>query len=183
MGTAKIFYSSLLVMFVCLAGTSCKGAQRNVTVGSDTSILGVSKQSFTIETDKPFYQMALQSSGKKLSVDKKILLLLDKPDVIQNPDGVYEVYVSNETIDVKMLSSSHPAFVNLLDLYALTVNDPPKFLSVDLTKKLDALVKDGQLLSPLTVTILFRGNALPDNTESKQAGQTLVNGIRIVQEK
>jgi hypothetical protein len=182
MGTVKTFCSSLLVMIVCLAGTSCKGAERNITPVSDTSIIAASKQAFTIGTDKPFYQVALLSSGKKLSADKKILLLLDDTKVLNNPDGVYEVYVSGETTDVKMLSSSHPAFVNLLDLYALTANDPPKFLSVDLKGKLTALVKDGQLLSPITLTILFRGNMLPDNTESKQAGRMMVKGVRVIQE-
>lgn len=183
MVSGKVFYSSVLAMSVCLFNFSCKGGERNQSTGKDTSILARSEQSFTIETGKPFYQAILISSGKKLSGDKKILLLLDDPAIRQNPDGVYEVYVTLETNDVKMLSPSHPGFINVLDLYALTVSEPPNYLSVDLTKKSVELAKDGQPFQSLNVTILFRGNVLPGNVESKKAGQMTVKGMRIVQEK
>jgi hypothetical protein len=178
----KMFYSSVLAMSVCLFSFSCKGAERNRAIGKDTSILALNEQSFTIEIGKPFYQATLISSGKKLSGYKKVLLLLDHPVILQNPDGVYEVYISPETNDVKMLSPSHPGFINVLDLYALTVSEPPNYLSIDLSKKSVELAKDGQPLQPLNVTILFRGNGLPGNVESKKAGQMTVKGIRVIQE-
>ena len=183
MVTGKVFYSSVLAMLVCVFNFSCKGGERNSTADRDTSILARSEQSFTLETGKPFYQAILISSGKKLSGGKKVFLLLDEPAILQNPDGVYEVYVTPEKSDVKMLSPSHSGFVNVLDLYALTVSEPPNYLSVDLTKKLVELAKDGQPFQSLNVTILFRGNVLPGNVESKKAGRMTVKGMRVVQEK
>jgi hypothetical protein len=180
--TVKAIYNSLLVTLVFLEGISCKGTQRNTTGETDTTILAISKQSFTIETDSPFYQAVLLSPGKKLSAGKKVFLLLDHPAVIKNPDGVYEVYITREATDVKAFSSSQPAFVNLLDLYSLTAANPPAYISIDLTKNLTGLLKTGESLPAITITILFRGNLLPDNTGSKQAGQLKIKGMRMVEE-
>ena len=180
--STKLFCSHAALMFLCLYFSSCKGAQRNASAESDTTLLAANDQSITINADKTFYQAALLSSGKKFSAGKKVLLLLDAPSVLQNPDGVYEVYISGEKIDVKTLSSSHPGFINVMDLYVLTEKDAPRYLSFDLTKKIMTWANDRQPFPPLTVTILFRGNVLPGNQESKQAGKMTLKDIKIVQE-
>lgn len=181
--TGKVRSGFAGLMLICLFNSSCKGAERNSANGRDTSVLAANEQSFTIGTDRAFYQAELRSTGKKLSAEQKVFLWMDAPSVAQNPDGVYEVYITPEKSDVKMFSSSHPGFVNVLDLYILTGGAVPSFLSVDLTKKMQALGKAGHPLPPLFVTILFRGNSLPGNVESKQAGQLSLEGIRVVQEK
>jgi hypothetical protein len=179
---SRMFYSSVLVMFIGLYGSSCKGAERNATA-RDTNILARSDRSFSIETGKAFYQTVVATTGEKVKKDKKILLLLDDPRIGQGPDGVYEVYVCREKCDINMLLPSHPGFVNVLDLYSLTVTEPPKHLLIDLTRKTVELVKKGQPFSSLYVTVLFRGNLLPGNVESKAAGQMTIMGMRVVQEK
>ena len=178
MGLCRMSNSTILIIIICLAASSCKGAERNTTTGKDTSILATHEQSFTIDSVTPFYQARLISTGRKLSADKKVILLLDDPTILQNPDGVYEVYLSQEIIDVKMLVSSHPTFVNVLDLYALTVADPPKYISVDLSKAAEIFKNDPS--RPIIVTIVFRGNILPGNIESKKAGKMRVRGMRMV---
>ncbi len=186
MVTGKVYYGAVLVVLVCLSASSCKGAERNSTDGKDTIILARSDQSFTIDSGRPFYQVKLTSTGQKLSEGKKVFLLLDTPRIMQNPEGVYEVYVTRESSDVKMLLSSDPGFVNVLDIYGLTVNEAPKLLSIDidLTKKLVGLAaKAGQPIPPIIVIILFRGNVSPGNIESKQAVQMTVKGMRLVQEQ
>ncbi len=183
MVTGNVFFGLVLGTMTGLFGFSCKGAEQNSSSVIDTSILARSDQPFTIETNKTFYQLKLISAGKKFSGNKKLTMLLDAPSVLKNPDGVYELYVSGETNDVKTLSPSHPAFVTVLDLYTLTVSDPPNYFAVDLTKKAIEWAKDGQPLPLLNVTILFRGNGLPGKIESTQTGQMAVKGIRIVQDK
>lgn len=183
MTEGRVYYSFAWGMLLCLCSFYCKSEQRNESAFKDTNVLARNEKSFTINSDTSFYQAGLISTGQNLSGTNKILLLLGDPRVMQNPDGVYEVYASREAIDAKMLSSTHPGFVNVLDLYALTVNNPPNYLSVDLTKRLAELAKDGQPIFPVTVTIVFRGNALPDSSKSTQAGRLSVKGMRIVQEK
>ncbi len=182
MNTGKVFYGAVLGMIVGMSGSSCKGAERNSTPDKDTSVLARSAESFTINSAQPFYQGKLESSGKKLSPDKKTVLMLDQPKVDQTPDGVYEVYLTAEKSDTKTLSASHPGFVNVLDLYSLTTEAPPDYISVDLTKILIGLSKSGQALTPLYVTVLFKGNVMPDNSmASTQAGKLSIKSIRVVQ--
>lgn len=183
MGTTKVFYSAVLAMFICLLNFSCKGAAKNITGDKDTNILARSEQSFTIETGNPFYQVIVVTTGKKVTGNKKILLLLDNPMIGQNPDGVYEVYICLEKCDINTLSSTHQGFVNVLDLYALTMSDSPNYLLVDLTRKTSEWVKDGQPFPSLYITVLFRGNMLPENIESKKAGQMSIAGMRIIQKE
>ena len=183
MGTTKVFYGAVMVMFVCLLDFSCKGAERNVATDNDTVVLAQSEQSFTIDTSKIFYQTKVMATGKKVTGDKKILLLLDDPAIAQNSDGVYEIYVCPEKCEVNILSSSHPGFVNVVDLYALTVSDPPDYLSVDITRKTSEWIKVGQPFPSIYITVLFRGNRLPEKIESRQAGQMVVAGMRVVQKK
>lgn len=182
MKIGNTLYRSMLMILLSMCFFSCTGTAHNASVKSDTSILAAYDHPLLINSDTPFCQVNLVSSGKKLSAGKKILLLFDDPLVLQNPDGVYEVYVTREKIDLKNLSSSNPGYINVLDLYALTVTDPPNYLSIDLTKKSVQWAKDGQALAPLIMTILFRGNTMPDNLESKNAGQMKVQRIRVVQE-
>ena len=184
MNSSNLFYSSLMVLMMCLDGASCKGAERNAVTDKDTSVLARNEHShsFIIDNSSTFFQEKLISTGKNFSGDKKLVLLLDDPKLTQNPDGVYEVYITKEKTDVKMLSSLHSGFVNVLDFYVLTTSAPPKSLSVSMSKLTGGWAEKGQPLAEVYVTVLFRGNVLADGTESKKAGQMSVKGIRVVQE-
>jgi len=183
MNTGHVVFSSVLLLFVNLYDASCKGTERNAVTGKDTIILAGNQHSFKVDGTQSFFQAELTSTGKNFSDDKKLLLLFDRPINSRDPEGVYEVYVTRESPDVKTLSSFNPGFVNVLDIYVLTADAPPHYLVVDLSKKSGEWAKDGQAIPSLIVTVKFRGNVSPDNTESKQAGQLSVKGIRIVQEK
>jgi hypothetical protein len=179
----NVFYGMVMTMAISLS-SSCKAAERKTASYRDTMILAKSIQPFTIDGSKPFYQVELKPVGPQLyDASKKIWLLLDDPQVIQDPDGVYEVYITPKPADIKMLASANPGFINVLDIYALTAGEPKKYLVNDLSKHMGKWMKEGQPFPPLVITVLFRGTLLPDNSESKKAGQMTVKSMRIVQEK
>ncbi|MDZ4795508.1 MAG: hypothetical protein SGI83_14600 [Bacteroidota bacterium] len=182
MDIKKLLHSFLLLLLVSLSAFSCKGAEPKAGAKGDTIILARSDSSFTIEAGKAYYQTAVVTTGEKIISGKKLLLLLDEPVIGQNPDGVYEVYICREQCTISILSSSSPGFVNLVDLYALAVNDPPKSLTIDITKKIAEWTKTGQALPSFFVTIVFRGNIMPGNVESVNTGKITVKGMRVVQE-
>lgn len=182
MVSIKVFCRFVLVIFVCMIFTSCKGGEQKTSAKSDTAILAAYDHPFTISADTPYCQLSLVSSGNNLSGGKKIILFFDEPKVRQAPDGVYEVYITTGKNDIKSFSYSHPGFVNVLDIYELTAIDPPKHLSLDLTKISNQWEKDGLSLPNLFVTILFRGNKKVNNVESKLAGMLEVQRLRIIEQ-
>lgn len=111
----------------------------------------------------------------------KTLLLLENPTVITLPEGVYEVYINHQPPDINNLSSSQPAFVNVLDLYSLTAPAASHRLEVDISEHIKKMfLKKAPLLSAY-ISIRFGPIKLPDGSNSSKAGELRFTGIRIVQ--
>jgi hypothetical protein len=176
--------AGIMMVALHLSFSSCKAAGKKMGPFKDTVVLAKSIQSFTIDYDKPYYQVELRPTElQQYDPSKKIWLVLDAPKVMQNPDGVYEVYVTMLPADVKQLAPGMPGFVNVLDLYSLTNPEPKDFLVHDLSKHMERWTKERQPFSPLFITVLFRGTMIPGSGESKKAGQITIRGMRILQEK
>jgi hypothetical protein len=176
----KSMISGFVIMIAaCLLSRPgfASGVNRN-----DTSIIARSDKSFTIDRETTHFQVTLQSTGKKVTGNRKIMLVLDDAKLKENPDGVYEVYVSLQPYDIGSLNSKKTSFASVLDLYSLTAIDASKNISLDITKNVSRWAKDGSPSPHLVVTIVFRGNKLADNSESNRAGKFSVDGIRVVQE-
>lgn len=179
----KLLYRIVMAVALCLLYSKCKASVQKGT-NADTVILAENVKPFSIDGSQPFYQVSVKAVEKKLYDNtKKIFLLLDDPHVTQNPDGVYEAYISMQKSDIKTLTPDKPDFVNVLDLYSLTSSQGKKHLSIDISKNMVQFVKAGNQFPPVVITILFRGNSLPGNSESENAGQITVKGVRIIQEK
>lgn len=178
---AMIFRIGLMTI-VSLSSLPCKAGHKK-PIDKDTIVLARSTQGFTIDSTQPFYQVNIQPD-EKLFFDpaKKTLLIFDAPVVTLNPDGVYEIYITRDKSELKSFQPGLPGFVNLMDIYALTVPEPPSLLSADISWHLEG-VKKNEPLPPFVVSILFRGALLSGTRETKQAGIMTVKGIRIVQEK
>jgi hypothetical protein len=179
---SKTLFLLASLLFVGMFNVSCKGAEpHSIASGNDTLILAAIAPSFSLNTEKSFYQAKLTSSGKKVLTNKRTMLLLEDITISENPDGVYELYLSGEMNDKNLLSPSDSCFINLLDLYALTDSNNRNNISIDITKKISRNVIVGEKFPELTVTILFRGNILPDKADSKQAGRISVKKIKVIQ--
>jgi hypothetical protein len=178
----KVFYPVLFSLYITLSASACRGNQRETHTLQDTVILGSNSKVFTINQASSVHQAVVTITGRpSFSPDKKVWLLLDRPAIVRNPDGVYELYLSGEK-NINTLTSSHIAFVNVLDLYSLTASDAPRQIAVDLSRNWAGLNKNGNPPPTLYLTILFRGNNV-NGVESKQAGEMIVKGFRIIQEK
>jgi hypothetical protein len=176
--------TGIVMVAVSLSFSTCKAAEKKTGPYRDTVVLAKSAQPFTIDYNKPFYQAELRPTElQQYDPSKKIWLLFDDPQVMQDPDGVYEIYITMLPADIKVLGPAMPGFVNVLDLYSLTNPEPKNYLVNDLSKHMEKWMKERQPFSPLFITVLFRGTLLPGNGESKKAGQLMIKGMRIVQEK
>ena len=112
----------------------------------------------------------------------KTLLLLENPTVVSLPEGVYEVYITDQPPDINNLSSSQSSFVNVLDLYSLTA--PPAAtmpLEVDISKQVQKIFFQKQPLLSAYISIKFGPIKMADGTYSSNAGELRFTGISIVQ--
>lgn len=179
--TGNVLFSSVLVMFSCLFGSLSVAAEYNESFARDTSIIAKNQESFKIDSNKPFYQATLRSTGEKVAGNRKISLVLDDVKLKENPDGVYEIYVSLQPYATSELNPKKTSFAGVLDIYQLTEDGSKRTLTLDITKNLSRWVKDGSVSPHLVITILFRGNKFADNSESMKAGKLGVEGLRVVQ--
>ena len=81
-----------------------------------------------------------------------------------------------------MLRSSHPGFVNVLDLYSITASGAAPYVEIDISGKWAKLNETGKLPAAVYLTVVFRGNTL-NGAESRRAGEFTVRGLSIVQRK
>jgi hypothetical protein len=96
----------------------------------------------------------------------------------KSPDGVYEIYLSAESIDKKTFSPSSPYFINVLDVYTIS-SGKNKTISLDITENIKKLLQVNSNPPSYFVTLLFRGNQLKDNTASTNAGELKIGSIEI----
>src|SRR5688572_10061310 len=106
----------LLTMFCsCMIFVQCSNAQ------SKSILIGKTSQSFTINSNKSAHQIKIKPADHlKYHSEKKVWLLFNEPDVKQNPEGIYELYVSFDPLDTEQLNAENVNFVNVLDVYSTT---------------------------------------------------------------
>ena len=163
----------------CNAGRAVK-----IENSSDTTLLS--------RTDKPVIAGAmpavlslpfLENSKDIFNSNSKTWLLLDEPQIIEAPDGVYEIYLTGEPPVINSLIVTNPAFVNVLDLYSITAPGARQIIEVDIRSHVNKIFLQKQQSQTIYVSLIFNGNRLADGSKSKKAGELRLSGIRIVQTK
>ena len=99
----------------------------------------------------------------------------------QSPEGVYELYLMQANINPNKLEAGSPYFVDVLDTYMIANSEGSKRICLDVTNHLlDQNKSSNQVLS-YTVTLLFRGNKMTDNTSAWKAGLLSIDTIQLLQ--
>jgi hypothetical protein len=123
------------------------------------------------------------SAGTKMwqNSGNKILLLLENVTVVTLPEGVYEIYITDQPPQINKLSSLQPSFVNVLDLYSLTAPAANSWLESDISKHIQKIFLQKQSLVSAYISIKFGPVKLADGTYSAKAGELRFTGFKIVQ--
>ena len=168
----------------CCVSCNAGRAVKTENSSSDTTLLS--------RTDKPVIAGAmpavlsltfLENSKDLFSSNSKTWLLLDEPQIIEAPDGVYEIYLTGEPPVINNLIATNPAFVNVLDLYSITAPGARQIIEVDIRSHVNKIFLQKQQTQTIYVSMVFNGNRLVDGSKSKKAGELRLSGIRIVQTK
>jgi hypothetical protein len=178
-------WATLLATGIITFFSACNTSNQVIVVNTaDTVLLYKNDTAMVASTVPAVIQCQISLIAKaQYNVAGKIFLELDNPKILHNPNGVYELYISNEPPDIERLSSAQTAFVTVLDLYTLTAPGSKNQLEINISehiKKLFLLKKD---LLPLYISIRFGAIKLPDGTYSPKAGELLLSGISIIQIK
>lgn len=147
---------------------------------SDTVTIAQSQKAITFQKGEKFCRIPLVFSGNSpLKTNIKSLLVFEQVTVDPLPEGVYEIYlVNNSKNEEKVFSAKSRDFINVLDLYNLS--DKP--IVINISNSIQQLGLQNKSLSELSVVIFFNGNMLPDKRKVRHNSKLSIGRIRLVQE-
>lgn len=174
---------ALLLAGLSFFGTCNVGMQGRNTNNKGDTVLLFKKDTLVTTGIAPSVLPLHFSAGKKMRQNSrnKILLLLENPTVVALPEGVYEVYITDQPPDINHLSVLQPSFINVLDLYSLTAPAATMHLEVDISKHLQIFFLQKQPSTSAYISIKFGPIKMADGTYSSNAGELRFTGIRIVE--
>jgi len=144
---------------------------KNTKTVSDTIIIADTNTTVTINDAHSVQVIQL----KPIAVahgNRPVYLKFFNVEMNKNPEGVYEVYMSPEKMNIENLNPSDPYFTGVLDVYTPTSN---KSISLKLPKS------NLKSLNNIYLTILFRGNQIAGNGSSTNAGEIKISRIQIAE--
>lgn len=145
---------------------------------SDSVRLAAQDRPWLLNRQRPGIQLSLTSPQvRPYQVNQQYTLCFDSVRLGNNPDGVYEVYLTKQTTAVAHLKPESPAFVGVLDTYQLTASAKPQTLCLDATEAVHNW--RGVSLNRCFVSVVFRGNTLPTGKQVQEAGRLSGGRIRL----
>jgi len=169
------------VICMALLYSSCSaGKTANNKMNNRDSSLLFRKDSLIIAGTVPTSIKIEWPAAVNKTDQNKILLFLDRPQIIAAPDGVYEIYLTAEYPAIQTLSAGNPGFLTVMDTYPLTGPDAKDYLQLDISTAIKKLSAANPSQAHYFIMLLFRGSKLPDGTESRQSGEIRFGGLRVV---
>jgi hypothetical protein len=177
-----------MIAITCLISilTCCTTGNNVTTASAATDTLLLYKKDTTLVTGITAAQAALHFPERKtldITQNGKLLLLLDNPKVINAPEGVYEIYLTNSFNETDQLSSSQKSFVALLDLYSHTAPGAKQQVEIDITRQVKNLYSTSEPGTPLFAVLKFAPIKLADGTFSIHAGRVQFSGMSVIKVK
>ncbi len=177
--------SALKIGFLMMLAVSCifaerKSWQKRLPI-NDTILVAESHQSLAINKRAPVHQVRLTTVNSiPLSGNQKFCLLIKGVEMQTPPEGVYEVYLTEQQEDKQGLTPESNLFINVIDTYTLTDKNAGIDFCLDASRNIAVLSKRNRLPSNFYVTVLFRGNMLPDKKEVTNAGSLTIGKMQLV---
>jgi hypothetical protein len=171
-------------VFSCCMSCNAGKLVKTESIGADTTLLSRTDKPVIIgNVPAPLAFTFSENSKELFDSNYNTWLLLDDPQIIAAPDGVYEIYLTSQPPAISKLTATNPAFVNVLDLYSITAPGAKQIIEVDIKNHVKNIFLQKQPMQPVYITMVFSGNQLADGSKSKKAGELRFSGIRIVQTK
>lgn len=174
---------------ICLfigAASSCiqhAGKAAPIFAPSDTMTIAASEKEFILKSGQKAIDIPLKNLESKPEIGNNyVWLIFDEISVETAGEGVYEVYINrsrqNGPTDDNLKEES---LLGKLNLYNLTIPNSPPRISMKIPDRMKFLFSERQSLQPLRITVLFRGNVLPNQTEVEHTGKLHFGKVRVVQ--
>ena len=145
---------------------------------SDSVRLAAQTRPWLLSRQRPGVQLALTTpQTRTYRTHYQYALCFDSVRLGRNPEGVYEVYLTQKTTLVSHLKPESPAFVGVLDTYQLTASTKPQSLCLDATEAVHHW--RGASLNRCFVSLVFQGNTLPTGKTAQETGQLSGGRIRL----
>lgn len=141
----------------------------------DTVILASVKQSLEIKSGNSVIELQMKIDNAKINKGGKRFILLKGLSMEKAPEGVYEIYLTDKKYPEVGLTPNGNFFVGVIDTYG---PDKKEELFQLPTKSNSLFEAD---ISCHFVYIVFRGNILPDNKKSLNAGHLTIKEVEIIQ--
>lgn len=169
-------------IFSCCIGCNSGKLVKTGNSSGDTTLLSRTDKAVNIGTVPTVIPLTFLNNSKDLfNSNSKTWLLFNDPQITEAPDGVYEIYLTNQPPEINNLTATNPAFVNVLDLYSITAPGSKQIIEVDIRSHVKNVFLQKQQTQTVYVTLVFNGNRLADGSKSKKAGEMRLSGIRMVQ--
>jgi hypothetical protein len=161
-------------IFILGAGTSPFNVMSHFAK-QDTVTLGSVRQLLEIKSGSEAIEVQIRIDSIKINKTGRRFISLKGISMAKAPEGVYEIYLSDKKHPVASLTANSSLFVNVVDTYTPNKEEALFQLPGKLNSLFDAS------MSCCFVYILFRGNILPGNTRSINAGKLNISEVAIVQ--
>src|SRR5258705_13096240 len=130
----------------------------------DTVILASVKQSLEIKPENSAIEVQMKIDHAKINKDSKRFISLKGLRMEKAPEGVYEIYLTDKKYPAISLTPNGNFFVNVVDTYRPNKEE----VLFQLPGKSNSLFDAD--IPCYFIYIIFRGNTLPDNKRSLNAG-------------
>ncbi len=141
-------------------------------------VIAESNEMIVLENGKPESQISLKlTKSFEKKENKNYSISFGNVQLDELPDGVYEVYLSENTSDLIKNSPDDATFINVLDLYTFQNNSTSKSLLLDFSQQIK-----NKITSPtLYLKVVFKGNQLANGSASKKVGKIKISNIKLIQ--
>ena len=172
----------LLVMLAISCIFEERRSQQKLLPINDTILVAESHQLVAINKNARLQQVRLiKVNSFPVSGNKKFCLLFNDVQMQSAPEGVYEIYLNKRKEDSLALEPGSKLFVNVVDTYMLKEKKGEHSFCLDASGGIAVLAINNNLPPDFYVTVLFRGNLLPDKKEATNTGSLTIKGIQLMQ--
>lgn len=170
-------YAIVFVLSACANAHSVVWQTSNPYV-QDTITLLVQQSPVQLTNKIHTVKIPLQRFRKASTAANPAILITIEIGAIETlPDGVFEIYLSPKPPAAKHLESTSSAFINLLDLYAVTPAAATKTITLDVTNQVNGLQQNN--IATGYLCFQFKGLTLANGKAATNAGRVWINSIRI----
>ncbi len=133
----------------------------------ESNLIAQYLQPIKLDENTPNKTLQLKILKNIIKIKSEIMLELSQIELIEEPNGVYELWIGNQVSDLE--------FIEVLDLYTIQSLKNP-IISLPIRNFLFAKTYNEFIY----INIIFKGNSITGNGASKKSGILKINKLQII---